>query len=136
MIRSMEKKIIKKNIFGVISYLVLEGLFLKGISHIKFDSLEVIDVVNLIGAVIVLALALKTIFYPYLIVQNGSISILRDFLYKESFSIGDVASINIGDSPFSKSNFELKNSKKIKFDSFAISKENLGYLERLCKGTQ
>lgn len=129
----MERKVIKKNIIGVTSYLVLEGLFLKGISHINLDSLEFIDVVNIIGAVVVLVLALKTIFYPYMVIQNGTISILRDFLYKVNFSIDDIVSLNIGDSPFSKSNFELKNSKKIKFDSFAISKENLSYLEKLCK---
>lgn len=129
----MERKVIKKNIIGVTSYLVLEGLFLKGISHVNFDRLEFIDVVNIIGAVVVLVLALKTIFYPYMVIQNGTISILRDFLYKVNFSIDDIASLNIGDSPFSKSNFELKNSKKIKFDSFAISKENLSYLEKLCK---
>lgn len=129
----MERKVIKKNIIGVTSYLVLEGLLLKGISHIDFDKLEFIDVVNITGAAVVFVLALKTIFYPYMIIQNGTISILRDFLYKVNFNIDDISALNIGDSPFSKSNFELKSSKKIKFDSFAISKENLSYLEKLCK---
>jgi hypothetical protein len=131
-IEIMERKIIKKNILGIISYLALEALFLKGISHIDFDRLEFIDVFNITGAVVLIVLVLKAILFPYMVIENGSISILRDYLYKENFSIKDIAKLNIGTNPFSRSNFELKNNKRIKFDSFAISSENLNYLKKVC----
>lgn len=133
--RCMKRKIIKKNILGIISYLVLESLFLRAISHIDFDRLEFIDVFNITGAAVLIVLILKAIFFPYMVIENGSIRILRDYLYKESFNLEDIARVNIESSPFSKSNFELKNSKKIKFDSFAISRDNLDYLRKLCEVT-
>ena len=131
----MERTVIKKNILGIVSYLVLEALFLKAISHIDFDKLEFIDVFNIIGAVVVIVLVLKSVFLPYMVIENGSISILRDYFYRETFRIDEVVALNIESSPFSKSNFELKNTKKVKFDSFTISNENLNYLKRLCRVT-
>lgn len=124
----MNRKVIKKNILGIMSYAVLEGLFLKAISHIDFDSLEFIDVFNIVGAFVVLILALKAIFFPYIIVESGSISIHRDYFSRDHLRIEDIIKIDIKDGGFSKSNFVLKDNKKIRFDSFAISRKNLDYL--------
>lgn len=129
----MNKKVIKKNILGLSGYLMLEALFLKGISHIDFDKLEFIDMFNILGAIIVFILIIKSLLYPYVIIENGYVRIFRDYFYKENFKVDDIVTLHLSDSFFSKSNFQLKNNKKIKFDSFSISKENLDFLKNISR---
>src|SRR5690606_3373135 len=127
----MINKKIRKNIQGILSYVVLEALFVRGASHIDINALEAIDVVNLFGIVVVFVLILRSLFYPYIIVTEGSIQIIRDFFYRDNVVINEVVGIFVAYSPFTKSYFQLKDGKKVKFDSFFLKRDDADFLKRM-----
>jgi hypothetical protein len=111
------------------SYIVLEALFLKGTSHIKWESIEIIEVINIIGALVVAVLILRFILSPYIVLDGASVMINHAFT-KDDFQLGDIVDINMEDG-----NFTLKNGKKVKFNSYMISKKGMELLKDFFAGT-
>lgn len=132
----MESKSIKKHLAGAAGYLVLDGLFLRAISHINVNDFQIIDGINIAGLVVVSILTIDAIFWPYMVIHDGTINIRRSPFHHDKFDITDVAEITISNTPFSRSHFQLKNQRRINFDSFSITNKNLAYLESLCTNTE
>ena len=118
----------KRNVISIFCYLVLEGLFLRSVLRIDMNNIDFIQVVNVIGAVAVAGLILKFIFFPYIVCDEKSILINHNFT-KDFFLIDDVANLEIDDGCFI-----LKNGKKVKFNSFMLSKNSIESLKEFLRG--
>jgi hypothetical protein len=124
----MSKKIIKRNVLSILSYCVLETLFLRGTTHIEWGHIEFIQIVNILGLIVVGILILKFIFLPYIVLEGRSILINHNFT-KDTISIDDVSELDIDDGFF-----VLKNGRKVKYHSFMISKKGIELLRGFFKG--
>ena len=116
----MERTAIRKSFLGIVGYVILEALFLNGVSFIDLANIEFIDLVNTLGAIVFLVLTVKVILYPYIIIEKESIYIFRDYFLKDRMVVRDIVSVDIAASPLSKSSVVLKNGARIKFDSFSL----------------
>lgn len=121
------RKVFKRNIISILSYLVLETLFLRSVLRIDVYNVEFIQIVNVIGAVVVACLIIKFIFSPYIVFEEKSILINHNFT-KDIFLIDDVVDLEINDGYFT-----LKNGKKIKFNSFMLNKKSIESLKEFFK---
>lgn len=116
----------KRNITSILSFLVLEFLFLKSVLRIdinNIESIKVIQVVNFIGALVVAGLILRFIFFPYIVFDERSITINHNFT-KDTFLISDIEEVDVDDG-----RFKLKSGKSIKFNSFMLGNKSMKALK-------
>jgi hypothetical protein len=118
------RTVMRRSALLIVNYAITLVIFIRGISKINVTAFEFIDVVNLIGALVFVILIIKSLIEPYIVIVNKTIRISRDHFKKETFKIEDVIDLEISDSPFSRSFFLLNEGEKVKFNSFAIGKED------------
>ncbi|MCV9387465.1 hypothetical protein [Reichenbachiella ulvae] len=125
-----ESVLIKRNKASYIGYLVFIFLFVEQVLKIDLTSIEVIDVVNVVGVMLFIAMLIKALLNPAFIkVENGTLTIFRDLFYTEKIDIKDVVKFKESVSPFSRSYFLLNNDKKVKILSSNLSSQELKLLK-------
>jgi hypothetical protein len=129
---SMKIIVIKKGFSSVVSLIILEIIILNSVYSMlrHFDFSFFLILTGASGFLFVLFIIIKSIFFPYIIIDNQTIYI-KHLFSKEAFSTDDIVGININDGLFSKSSFVLRNKKLVKFDSFFLKKTDLDLLNKI-----
>ncbi|MEM6734427.1 MAG: hypothetical protein AAF620_00010 [Bacteroidota bacterium] len=117
---------LRRNILSYLSYAVLISLFCNAITKINFESLEIIDFVNIFGLVFIFAsLIWILIHHNFIVIDHKQITIYKDFFRITRIAIADIDKVEESVGIVSNTNFHLKNGKKEKFTNSNLKSKDL-----------
>lgn len=122
----------KTSILGIFGYLAFTALIARSVFKIDYDNIIFIDVINVLLLIVFILMIIRRIIYPYILINETSITIYRDFFFKEIIPIKNISEVSIKSGFFTKSYFKLVNGKEVKFDDSPLSEGNIKKLKPLC----
>ena len=105
---------IRKHLFIYLWHLVFLFLFARNVSNIEYAEIRVIDIINMVGTLAMLSLAINILFNPYFIIVDGEdFKIAKYFFGYYKFKKSDIESIEEAEGYSFKIHINLKNGKRI-----------------------